>query len=149
MFERRNPTSKAATNRYEDALFVDSRDVNSWQMKLPDLQQSEMEEVFRINAIAPCILVQQWENLLQNSKVHPYIINVHAREGLFTVEKNAKHIHTNMAKAGLAMLTKGLKSAKMKTHEGRSFSIHGCDPGWISYLRWMKLMEQQEYCSLS
>ena len=127
-----NTVSDAATNRYQDARYVDSRDVNSWQMKIPDLRQTEMEEVFRINAIAPCLLVQQWEPLLQNSKENPYIINVHAREGLFQVRKSSKHIHTNMAKAGLAMLTKGLIDTGMTTHTGKKFFIHGCDPGWIS-----------------
>jgi hypothetical protein len=134
-------------NRYGDARFVQEGLVNSWQMKLPDLVQPEMEEVsacltnlpavghawarcqlaaghgaggctalgrclcrrgswleqrsrrwlmivgwvhplarprlqvFRVNAVAPCLLVQQLAGLLTKSRVTPYIINVHAREG--------------------------------------------------------------------
>ncbi|KAI8905352.1 hypothetical protein DFJ77DRAFT_551954 [Powellomyces hirtus] len=109
--------------------FVPNESINSWQMQLPDLVQSLMEEVYRINAVAPILLIQQLTAYLQNSHTHPYIINAHAREGLFTV---ANHIYTNMAKAGLAMLTKCLKGAKLKTHNGNSFWIHGCDLGWIS-----------------
>ena len=37
-----------------------------------------------------------------------------------------------MAKAGLAMLTLCLTKSDLKTENGKSFSIHGCDPGWIS-----------------
>lgn len=33
-----------------------------------------------------------------------------------------------MAKAALSMLTKSLKSCKLKTNLNISFSIHGCDP---------------------
>lgn len=119
-------------NRYGDAKFVKQTLVNSWQMELSDLVQNEMEEVYRINAVAPCILMQQLESLMRSSSHNPYVINVHAREGLFDVSKSRFHIHTNMAKAGLAMFTKCLKSCRMKTIEGKCFRIHGVDPGWIS-----------------
>lgn len=119
-------------NRYGDSRYFDSDLLNSWNMTLEDLMQDEMEEVFRVNAIAPCLIVQQFLPLLKKSTQVPYIINVHAREGLLHVKKNAKHMHTNMAKAALAMLTKCLVSAKLTTSKGEAFSIHGCDPGWIS-----------------
>ena len=38
-------------------------------------------QVFRVNAAAPCLLVQQLAGLLTKSRVTPYVINVHAREG--------------------------------------------------------------------
>ena len=38
-----------------------------------------------------------------------------------------------MAKAALAMFTCSLIARRFKsTVTGREFSIHGCDPGWIS-----------------
>jgi len=120
------------TNRYGDAKFVNETFINSWQMKLEDLEQSEIEEVTRINAIAPCLLSQVLVPMMQESKFTPYIIFVHAREGLFQCKKSPKHIHTNLAKAALAMLTKSLVSSKFKTKSGNKFSVHGCDPGWIS-----------------
>lgn len=119
-------------NRYGDAKFVKQTLVNSWQMELSDLVQHEMEEVYRINAIAPCIVMQQLESLMRRSSHDPYVINVHAREGLFEVSKSRFHIHTNMAKAGLAMFTKCLKSCRLKTIGGKRFRVHGVDPGWIS-----------------
>ena len=69
---------------------------------------------------------------MQLSKTPPYIINVHAREGLINVKKSKFHIHLNMAKIGLSMLTKCLVSSKLKTFNGELFRIHGVDPGWIS-----------------
>lgn len=122
-----------ASNRYGDAKYVDAGSTtNSWSMQLGDLIQQEMEEVYRINAIGPCLVVQQLAEVMKKSSQHPYVINVHAREGLFEVNKGDCHLHTNMAKAGLAMLTKCLKGSHLRTDAGKPFYIHGCDPGWIS-----------------
>lgn len=119
-------------NRYQDSKFVNETYVNSWEMKIEDLLQEEMEEVSRINSIAPCILIQRLLSLLKKSTRTPYIINVNAREGLFAFRKSKQHFHTNMAKASLAMLTKCLCESGLKTENGLKFSIHSCDPGWIS-----------------
>ena len=120
------------SNRYNDPKYADSTCVNSWQMELNDIMQNEMEEVYRVNAIAPCLLIQTLIPLMKLSKNPPYIINVHAREGLINVKKSKFHIHLNMAKIGLSMLSKCLISIKLKTIHNELFRIHGVDPGWIS-----------------
>ena len=120
------------TNRYGDAKFVNETYTNSWQMTIYDINQKEMEECMRINAVAPAILFQTMIPLMKKSITTPYFISVHAREGNFTIEKSAKHIHTNMAKAALHMLTRCLPEEKLVTDNGLPFSTHGCDPGWIS-----------------
>jgi NAD(P)-dependent dehydrogenase (short-subunit alcohol dehydrogenase family) len=121
------------TNRYGDAKYVDSKFVNSWAMRISDLDQKEMEEVYRVNAIGPLMAVQAMTELLKKSEVSPYVINVHAREGMFDVKKSDKHIHFNMAKAGLAMFTKCVQEDKsMVTEGGKKFLFHGVCPGWIS-----------------
>jgi NAD(P)-dependent dehydrogenase (short-subunit alcohol dehydrogenase family) len=120
-------------NRYGDAKFVAKKEINSWQMGIEDLEQVEMEEVYRVNAIAPTLIVQTFLPLLTKSDVSPYIINVHAKEGLIDVShKSRYHIHLNMAKSAMSMLTRGLVDSHLVTHEGKPFSIHGSDPGWIS-----------------
>lgn len=119
-------------NRYGDAKFVSESDINSWQITISDVDQDEMQEVYRVNAIAPCILVQSLLPLLKKSIVPPYVINVHAREGLFNVHKSGYHLHLNMAKSALHMLTKCLIRSNLKTESENNFCIHGCDPGWIS-----------------
>jgi NAD(P)-dependent dehydrogenase (short-subunit alcohol dehydrogenase family) len=120
------------TNRYNDSKHVDSSCVNSWQMTLSDLIQNEMEEVYRVNAIAPCLLVQSLLELMKMSEEPPYIINVHAREGLLNVKKSKFHMHLNMAKSAMSMFTRCLASSKLKTNNNEYFRIHGVDPGWIS-----------------
>jgi NAD(P)-dependent dehydrogenase (short-subunit alcohol dehydrogenase family) len=132
--KERSETLSAADerNRYGDAKFVHESHVNSWQMCIADLTQVEMEECFRINAIAPALLFQRLYPLLKRSPTAPYFVSVHAREGNFTCEKGPHHPHTNMAKAGLHMLTRCLAEADLKTMTGIPFAIHGCDPGWIS-----------------
>ncbi|KAH0787655.1 putative oxidoreductase [Histomonas meleagridis] len=125
-------SSTQETNRYGDAKFVKSEFTNTWCMNIYDICQEEMEELMRINAIAPALFFQTMIPLMKKSKTAPYFITVHAREGNFSISKNDKHIHTNMAKAALHMLTRCLPEAKLMTDNGIPFSIHGCDPGWIS-----------------
>ncbi|SHO57935.1 SDR family NAD(P)-dependent oxidoreductase [Vibrio quintilis] len=121
------------TNRYGDPKFVDHTFTNSWHVRLTDFQQQESEECYRINAVAPVILIQTFLPLLKKSRVSPYIINVHAREGIFKTRKEDLHIQTNMAKAALHMLTKCLaRKSDLMTESGQRFAVHGCDPGWFS-----------------
>ena len=118
-------------NRYGDAKYADNLKQNSWQLCLHEVSQQEFEEVFRINSIAPAIIISDCIPLLKKSS-KPYVINVHSREGLMRVKKSRHHIHLNMAKSALAMLTYNLKFAEYKTSQGKPFCIHGIDPGWIS-----------------
>lgn len=119
-------------NRYGDPKFVKDNFVNSWSMEINHFEQSEMEEIFRVNVIAPTLLISSCIPLLRNSNFRPFIINVHAREGLIEVTKSKYHIHTNYGKTSLHMLTKCLISYQYKTNKGKKFAIHGCCPGFIS-----------------
>lgn len=117
-------------NRYGDWAYVPAGCANSWQATVADTTQGEMEEVFRVNAVAPFLVLQRMSPLLANSAA-PFLINVHAREGLFNVRKHYRHVHTNMAKAACAMLTRSLAYFRFPGHQKR-LRVHGCDPGWIS-----------------
>jgi len=120
-------------NRYGDSKFVPENMENSWNLKIEEISQQELEEVHRINAIAPFLLVKHMMPLLQkNEQFIPNIIHVHAKEGVFDTNKGNIHIHTNMAKASLHMFTKCLHDCKYKTLAGKNISIYGIDPGWIS-----------------
>ncbi|MDK1286355.1 SDR family NAD(P)-dependent oxidoreductase [Pseudoalteromonas umbrosa] len=128
-----NTESEVETNRYGDPKFVSNTHTNSWHMRLNDFQQQESEECYRINAVAPTLLIQKLTPLLKKSLVSPYIINVHAREGVFNTKKADLHLQTNMAKAALHMLTKCLaRKPDLLTESGKRFAVHGCDPGWFS-----------------
>ena len=130
--EKNSPTNFSETNRYADPKYALSHCSNSWSLSINELDQQEMEEVYRINAVMPTLIIQHFIPLLELSETTPYIINVHAREGLISVRKSPYHIHTNMAKSSLAMLTKCLCATKLKTKLGQKISIHGVDPGWVS-----------------
>lgn len=120
------------TNRYGDHKYVPTNLENSWELTIEKISQKELEEVHRINSIAPFLTVKYLLPLIQKSNVVPYIIHVHAREGIFDTVKAPIHIHTNMAKASLHMFTKCLKDCKYKTQSGKLISVNGCDPGWFS-----------------
>jgi len=124
--------SSVELNRYGDSLHVKPSDVNSWQMTLLNTPQYEMEEVMRINAIAPFLLIKSVYRLINESKIQTYIVNVHAREGLFGLSKSQYHIHTNMGKSALHMVTLCLAQNRWKTKNNFKVCINGCDPGWIS-----------------
>lgn len=120
------------TNRYGDHKFVPNDLENSWGLTIAKISQKELEEVHRINSIAPFLTVKYLLPLIQKSDIIPYIIHVHAREGIFDTVKAPIHIHTNMAKASLHMFTKCLKDCKYKTQSGKLISVNGVNPGWFS-----------------
>lgn len=114
-------------NRYGDLKHVPNDVLNSWALPIDKVEADEMDELFHINAIAPTRLFIKMLPFLQSSPIDSYVVNVHAREGLFETTKTPHHIHTNMAKAALHMLTNCIASNPYpKVH------IHGCDPGWFS-----------------
>lgn len=126
------PSTGTDRNRYGDALYASPLHENSWGLKLSDITQQEMEEIFRINVIAPTLVIKIFMPLLQAAEGRPFIVNVHAREGLFECRKTDSHIHTNLGKAGLAMLTKCVFASYPKTKQGKKISVNGVDPGWVS-----------------
>lgn len=134
--DKQEPTPNDETNRYSEPKFVKETFVNSWQMQLADIVQPEMEEVYRVNAIAPCLMIQGLLPLLEKSESPDgsYIINVNSREGLFDVgNKSKKHIHLNMAKSAMAQMHRTLVDSHFKTvGSGNHFKFHLVDPGWIS-----------------
>lgn len=120
-------------NRYGDFKYVPDELENSWNLKITEITQKELEEVHRINAIAPFLTVKHMLPLIQKSEnVIPYIIHVHAREGIFDTKKADMHVHTNMAKASLHMFTKCLKDCKYKCTNGNLISINGVNCAWFS-----------------
>lgn len=145
----KNDSAVVAQNRYGDAanamapqndhaattalaIGASATGVNSWAQRMLDTPLFELCEVMRVNAVAPYVLTMLAFPLMQRSPFVPYILNVHAREGLITVRKGASHVHTNMAKAAFHMFTKGLVNQRWNTLGGKRFSVHGCDPGWVS-----------------
>ncbi|WP_344076306.1 SDR family oxidoreductase [Luedemannella helvata] len=119
-----------ATLRDETGQPLDLRDVNSWTLRVGDVSPREWLEVHVINAFVPFLLTGQLRPLLAAAG-HPdrYVVQVSAMEGSFSrPSKTDRHPHTNMAKAGLNMLTRTVAA------EYAAEGIHMCsvDTGWVT-----------------
>lgn len=110
--------------------YAETSNNNSWVRKSDEISPKEMLEVQLINVTAPFILTNGLRKSLKNSDgQNKFVINVSSVEGRFnTKQKLARHVHTNMAKASLNMMTHSIASDFAKD---RIF-VYSCDPGWVS-----------------
>jgi|HubBroStandDraft_5_1064220.scaffolds.fasta_scaffold00797_2 NAD(P)-dependent dehydrogenase (short-subunit alcohol dehydrogenase family) len=119
------------TNRYdEDRQQIDLRDINSWRLRMHEVETPELLEVQLVNAIAPYILNARLKPLMVGTPgAHKHIVNVSAMEGQFyRATKTDKHPHTNMAKAALNMMTR--TSAPDYVKDG--IHMNAVDTGWVT-----------------
>ena len=119
------------SNRFdEDRQQVDLRELNSWRLRMHEVETPELLEVQLVNAIAPYILNARLKPLmLRTPGFHKHIVNVSAIEGQFyRATKTDKHAHTNMAKAALNMMTR--TSAPDFVKDG--IHMNAVDTGWIT-----------------
>jgi NAD(P)-dependent dehydrogenase (short-subunit alcohol dehydrogenase family) len=118
-------------NRFdEDRQQVDLREMNSWRLRMHEVETPELLEVQLVNAIAPYILNARLKPLMvRTAGAHKHIVNVSAIEGQFyRATKTDKHAHTNMAKAALNMMTR--TSAPDFVKDG--IHMNAVDTGWIT-----------------
>jgi NAD(P)-dependent dehydrogenase (short-subunit alcohol dehydrogenase family) len=118
-------------NRFdEDRQQVDLREMNSWRLRMHEVETPELLEVQLVNAIAPYILNARLKPLLVRTPgAHKHIVNVSAIEGQFyRATKTDKHPHTNMAKAALNMMTRTSAPDFMKD----GIHMNAVDTGWIT-----------------
>jgi NAD(P)-dependent dehydrogenase (short-subunit alcohol dehydrogenase family) len=114
----------------EDLQQLDLRAVNSWRLRLHEVETPELLEVHLVNAIAPYILNARLKPLMLRTAANDkHIVNVSAMEGQFyRTTKTDKHPHTNMAKAALNMMTR--TSAPDFVKEG--IHMNAVDTGWVT-----------------
>lgn len=118
-------------NRYdEDQQQVDLREMNSWRLRMHEVETPELLEVQLVNAIAPYILNARLKPLmLRTPERDKHVVNVSAMEGQFyRATKTDKHPHTNMAKAALNMMTR--TSAPDFVKDG--IHMNAVDTGWVT-----------------
>lgn len=103
---------------------------NSWVRKPEDISVREMLEVQLINVTAPFLLTNGLRRVMEyDGGANKFIINVSSVEGRFnTKQKLARHVHTNMAKASLNMMTHSLAADYARD----KIFVYSCDPGWVS-----------------
>lgn len=131
------PADEAAVSPYLPLLYPEmsvasaqSQLQNSWTAQSHQISVMEMLEVQLINVTAPFLLNTQLKDALTRSP-HPnrFIVNVSAAEGRFQAKrKGGYHVHTNMAKASLNMMTLTLS----KEYKKDRIFVTSVDPGWVS-----------------
>ncbi|WP_426506201.1 SDR family NAD(P)-dependent oxidoreductase [Dactylosporangium sp. McL0621] len=109
---------------------LDLRPVNSWTLKAHQVTPREWIEVQVINAFVPFLLTARLRPLLAASPFPDrYVVNVSAMEGSFSrANKTAGHPHTNMAKAGLNMLTRTIADE----YAAAGIHVTSVDTGWVT-----------------
>jgi NAD(P)-dependent dehydrogenase (short-subunit alcohol dehydrogenase family) len=114
----------------EDRQQVDLREINSWRLRLHEVETPELLEVQLVNAIAPYILNARLKPLMVRTPGgHKHIVNVSAMEGQFyRATKTDKHPHTNMAKAALNMMTRTSAPDFVKG----GIHMNAVDTGWVT-----------------
>ena len=113
-----------------DLQQVDLRKVNSWRLKLGQIETTEMIEVQLVNSVAPFVLCNRLSELMRTDYTgKKHIVNVTAMEGKFYINfKEDRHPHTNMAKAALNMLTHTAAGTLAKD----GIFMNAVDTGWVT-----------------
>ncbi|WP_028590886.1 SDR family oxidoreductase [Paenibacillus massiliensis] len=103
---------------------------NSWTAQADQISIVEMLEVQLINVTAPFLLNTKLKDAMMRSpNQNRFIVNVSAAEGRFQMKrKGGYHVHTNMAKASLNMMTLTLS----KEYKKYRIFVTSVDPGWVS-----------------
>lgn len=114
----------------QDLQQVDLRRVNSWRLRLGEIETAEMLELQLVNAVAPFVLCNKLIPLMMRENTgRKHIVNVSAMEGKFLRFKKAdRHPHTNMAKAALNMLTHTAAGGLAK----HGIYMNAVDTGWVT-----------------
>ncbi len=110
--------------------YSETPDHNSWVCKPEEITAQELLEVQLINVTAPFLLTNGLRHCLAyDHAVRKFVINVSSVEGRFnTKQKLARHVHTNMAKASLNMMTHSISTDFVRDE----IYVYSCDPGWVS-----------------
>lgn len=117
---------------------------SSWVQSLNEIPYEDLISAHSVNAFVPLILCRELlpymgsspENLYSylQDRVQGYIVNVSSREGIFedvsdSRSKAGYHVHTNMSKAAINMITETEAGAAW---ESRRVAMNTVDPGYMS-----------------
>ncbi|ANB50987.1 putative oxidoreductase [Powai lake megavirus] len=111
---------------------LDHRSSNTWGQNIFKTSDDEIISVVQNNIIGSVLIDKYLIPIMRHDK-DTYVIHVHAKEGTLDTHKTMNHMHTNIAKAGLHMLTRCL-AGDPDSDEPRPLypQIHGVNPGWFS-----------------
>ncbi|OIW26594.1 NAD(P)-binding protein, partial [Coniochaeta ligniaria NRRL 30616] len=143
--ERSNPNGGGAAPGSSKDM-VPLEDKSSWVQSLSEIPYEDVISAHSVNTFVPLILIRELLPLMGDITASPpssqdnpnrpagYVINVSSREGIFessrsNPHKAGRHVHTNMSKAALNMIT--------ETEAGpawgrRRVVINTVNPGYMS-----------------
>ncbi|KXH33359.1 hypothetical protein CSIM01_03273 [Colletotrichum simmondsii] len=103
---------------------------SSWVQSLSEIPYEDVITAHSVNTFVPLILIRE---LLPSMRKGGHIVNVSSREGIFesshrSPAKHGKHVHTNMSKAGLTMITETEAPTAWKL----GVAMNTVDPGYMS-----------------
>jgi NAD(P)-dependent dehydrogenase (short-subunit alcohol dehydrogenase family) len=124
----------------EDGQPLDLRPANSWGLRIEEIATGELLEAQAVNALAPFLLVRGLlPRMRATAGAARHIVNVSAMEGSFSRPyKSDRHVHTNMAKAALDMLTRTLAESLALDR----IYMNSVDPGWVTNEHPLELRRQ-------
>lgn len=114
---------------------------SSWVQSLSEIPYDDVITAHSINTFVPLILIRELLPFMDHRKdADPkrtntgHVVNVSSREGIFEDKskhgaKRGKHVHTNMSKAGLNMITETEASTAWKNYR---VCMNTVDPGYMS-----------------
>ncbi|KAL6718629.1 hypothetical protein ACLMJK_002863 [Lecanora helva] len=131
------PDNNISTLHESDDTLTLQPSKSSWLQTLPEIPYDDLITAHSINTFAPLILIRELLPLLHRQKseeLPSHIINVSSREGIFepspkSSAKGGHHVHTNMSKAALNMITE--TEAEAAWRNGR-VAMNSVDPGFMS-----------------
>ena len=137
MAEKNTQVESAALSQFapmallrDDDDRADTRELNTWNMRLSEVEPLEVLEVLLVNANAPALILRGLRPALCRSEfADRYVINVSGADGTFDLSKSGLHAHVNMSKAAANMLTRSV--AVEFAREG--IAVNSVDTGWITH----------------
>ncbi|RDL40058.1 Uncharacterized protein BP5553_00037 [Venustampulla echinocandica] len=144
--EELDNTTTRLPNSNKSLEFHDAPQTSSWMQSLHQIPYEDVISAHSVNTFVPLILIRELLPLMGSVTAHTsvpnkpaiplaYIINVSSREGIFesssplSRSKNGKHVHTNLTKAALNMLT---ETEAGPAWTKRRVAINSVDPGYMS-----------------
>ncbi|KAJ5089969.1 hypothetical protein N7532_008653 [Penicillium argentinense] len=135
------PENKAITRKgFHTDNDNDSRK-SSWVQTLNQIPYEDLISAHSVNAFVPLILCREllpcmgsYSPPLLRERPRGYIVNVSSREGIFedvsdSRSKAGHHVHTNMSKAAINMIT---ETEAGVAWESRHVAMNSVDPGYMS-----------------
>lgn len=113
---------------------------SSWVQSLQEIPYEDLINAHSVNAFVPLILCRELlpcmgaDDTTSVTKPLGYIINVSSREGILEDSPNSPskaghHVHTNMSKAAINMIT---ETEAMPAWRNRRVAMNSVDPGYMS-----------------